>query len=78
MSKTPEDTSPASDQVRLAEKALKLKQQDAQRDDPDYLERQTDTPDKGRIDGPSDHDPPMGALDAEGHRPVLERSRKVR
>jgi hypothetical protein len=78
MSKTRENTSPAPDQARLAEKALKLKQQDAQRDDPDYLERQTDTPDQGRIDGPSDHDPPMGALDAEGHRPVLERSRKVR
>lgn len=23
-------------------------------------------------------EPPMGAFDAEGHRPVLERSRKVR
>ena len=78
MSNKPENTSPAPDQARLAEKALKLKQQDAQRDDPDYLDRQTDTPDQGRIDGPSDHDPPMGALDAEGHRPVLERSRKVR
>jgi hypothetical protein len=78
MSKTPENTSPVPDQVRLAEKALKLKQQGAQQDDPGYLEHQTDTADMGRIDGPSDHDPPMGALDAEGHRPVLERSRKVR
>jgi len=78
MTDTNENTSPAPDQVRLAEKALKLKEQDAQRDDPEYLERQTDTADQGRIDGPSDHDPPMGALDAEGHRPVLERSRKVR
>lgn len=78
MSNTPDDTSPAPDQVRLAEKALKLKQQDAQRDEAEYLERQTDTAGQGRIDGPSDHDPPMGALDAEGHRPVLERSRKVR
>jgi hypothetical protein len=78
MSNTPDDTSPAPDQVRLAEKALKLKQQDAQRDEPGYLERQTDTAGQGRIDAPSDHDPPMGALDAEGHRPVLERSRKVR
>mgnify|MGYP000576576160 CR=1 FL=1 len=78
MTDTNENPSPAPDQVRLAEKALKLKEQDAQRDDPEYLERQTDTAHQGRIDGPSDHDPPMGALDAEGHRPVLERSRKVR
>lgn len=78
MTDTDKNASPAPDQVRLAEKALKLKEQDAQRDDPEYLERQTDTAYQGRIDGPSDHDPPMGALDAEGHRPVLERSRKVR
>lgn len=78
MTDTNENTSPAPDQVRLAEKALKLKQQGAQPDGPDYLEHQTDTADMGRIDGPSDHDPPMGALDAEGHRLVLERSRKVR
>src|SRR3989344_294949 len=78
MSNKPDDTSPAPDQVRRVEKALKLKQQGAQPDGPDYLEHQTDTADMGRIDGPSDHDPPMGALDAEGHRLVLERSRKVR
>jgi hypothetical protein len=78
MSKTPENTPPATDQTRLSEKALKLKQQDEQRDDPEYLTRQTDTPDEGRIAEPSDHNPPMGAFDAEGQRPVLERSRKVR
>ncbi|WP_017670155.1 hypothetical protein [Blastomonas sp. AAP53] len=78
MSKTHETTPPTTDQSRLAEKALKLKQQDEQREDPEYLARQTDTPDEGRIDEPSDHNPPMGAFDAEGQRPVLERSRKVR
>lgn len=78
MSKTHETTPPATEQSRLAEKALKLKQQDEQREDRDYLSHQTDTPDMGRIAEPSDHNPPMGALDAEGHRPVLERSRKVR
>lgn len=78
MSNKPDDTSPAPDQMRLAEKALKLKEQDAQRSDPEYLDRQTDTPGEGRIAEPGDHNPPMGALDAEGHRPVLERSRKVR
>ncbi len=78
MSNTHENTSPATDQTRLSEKALKLKQQDEQRENADYLDRQTDTAHEGRIAEPGDHNPPMGALDAEGHRPVLERSRKVR
>lgn len=78
MSKTRENPTPASEQTRLSEKALKLKQQDEQRQDADYLDRQTDTLNEGRIAEPGDHNPPMGALDAEGHRPVLERSRKVR
>ena len=45
---------------------------------PSISQHQTDTPDEGRIAEPGGHNPPMGALDAEGHRPVLERSRKVR
>ena len=46
--------------------------------DPDYLQRQTDTPADGPIKGRNQDEPVSGALDAEGHRPVLERSRKVR
>lgn len=45
---------------------------------PDYLKRQTDTPNEGAIRGLNPDAPVEGAFDAEGHRPVLERSRKVR
>lgn len=45
---------------------------------PDYLERQTDAEGTGPIAAINQHKPVMGAHDAEGHRPVLERSRKVR
>ncbi|MBL0948741.1 hypothetical protein [Brevundimonas sp.] len=56
-----------------AEKAMKLKAEAAP---PAH-------PDPGRTAGEGMHPgegsgTPMGALDAEGHRPVLERSRKVR
>ncbi len=78
MTNISENASPASEQTRLSEKALKLKQQDEQRHEPEYLDRQTNTPDEGRIPDASDHNPPMGTFDAEGQRPVLERSRKVR
>jgi hypothetical protein len=37
-----------------------------------------DTPNEGIIPAPRADHPPSGAFDAEGHRPVLERSRKVR
>ena len=36
------------------------------------------TADKGMQPNPNDDIAPSGALDAEGNRPVLERSRKVR
>jgi hypothetical protein len=49
-----------------------------QKDDRDYLKRQTDTPNEGAIRGLNPNAPVDGALNAEGHRPVLERSRKVR
>lgn len=35
-------------------------------------------PDDGMASTPQKGQPPSGALDAEGQRPVLERSRKVR
>ncbi|MDM7956883.1 hypothetical protein [Blastomonas sp.] len=78
MSKDTKKTPPALDQTDLSEKALNLKQEGASDADAEYLQHQTDTAGEGRISGDSDHNPPMGALDAEGHRPVLERSRKVR
>lgn len=36
------------------------------------------TPDAGMTSTPQEGQAPSGALDAEGQRPVLERSRKVR
>ncbi len=36
------------------------------------------TPDLGMTSTPQEGQAPSGALDAEGHRPVVERSRKVR
>lgn len=63
-------------QAGHARHALELKQK-AER------ERETQTPEsrtagEGQIQEARAAEPPMGALDAEGHRPVLERSRKVR
>lgn len=78
MSNKTEKAPPAPDQAQLSEKALNLKQQGDPAGDAEYLQHQTDTADEGRIDEASSHNPPMGALDAEGQRPVLERSRKVR
>lgn len=78
MTKKNEKAPPAPDQTELSEKALNLKQEGDTADDAEYLQHQTDTAGEGRISEPSNHNPPMGALDAEGHRPVLERSRKVR
>jgi hypothetical protein len=78
MTKKTEKASSEPDQTELSEKALNLKQQGEPTEDAEYLQHQTDTAGEGRISEPSDHNPPMGALEAEGHRPVLERSRKVR
>ena len=61
----------------LAEKALALKLQNSR--EPDYLQHQEPTANAGAADTRPPEDKPVGgALDAEGHRPVLERSRKVR
>lgn len=63
-------------QTDIACKALSLKQ--AGEADKDYLEHQAPTSGEGPISGVNANEPVSGALDAEGHRPVLERSRKVR
>jgi len=63
-------------QKDIAEKAMKLKQEGAA--EQDYLAHQEDTAGDGPIPERNREEPVMGALDAEGHRPVLERSRKVR
>ena len=55
-----------------AEKALKLKSEATPPPHPDPGQ----TADEGMQPGESSG-APMGALNAEGHRPVLERSRKV-
>ncbi len=65
-----------NDQTRLANKALEMKQKAGE--DQAYLDHQTDTAGDGPIAERNREEPVMGALDAEGHRPVLERSRKVR
>jgi hypothetical protein len=63
-------------QAELAEKALKLKHA-ARAQATEHPENEP-TPGEGAITRERPDQPPMGALDAEGHRPVLERSRKVR
>lgn len=63
-------------QTDIAKKALALKQ--AGQKSRDYLQRQTAAAADGPIPAPNVQEPVMGALDAEGQRPVLERSRKVR
>lgn len=78
MTKSKDKASPAPDQTELSAKALDLKQQGDPVDGAEYLQHQTNTAGEGRIDNLGSHNPPMGALDAEGQRPVLERSRKVR
>lgn len=67
---------PAENQQEIAAKAMELKHRDSA--DPTHLEHQTNTPGDGQIALRNTHEPVMGAFDSEGHRPVLERSRKVR
>ena len=63
-------------QSEVAAKAMKLKQQGAQ--PREYLKHQSRSSGDGPIAATNVEEPVSGALDAEGHRPVLERSRKVR
>ncbi|MFN7165105.1 MAG: hypothetical protein ACK4P2_09845 [Hyphomonas sp.] len=67
-------TGKAAAQVAPARRAMDLKSAAAAPDHP----LPDPTPDEGMISAPQEGQPPSGALDAEGHRPVLERSRKVR
>lgn len=63
-------------QKDMTEKALKLKTENAPAQD--HLARQQDTAGDGPISERNQDEPVSGALDAEGQRPALERSRKVR
>ncbi|MFN4025384.1 MAG: hypothetical protein ACK4MQ_11165 [Hyphomonas sp.] len=74
--KKPEPTGKPETQAGLARRALETKQQaekDAEQNHPESR-----TAGEGQLHEVRPDAPPMGALDAEGHRPVLERSRKVR
>lgn len=63
-------------QRELAEKAQKLA--DSRQGDQEYLQHQEATPNEGLHSVQRDEYAARGSLDAEGQRPVLERSRKVR
>jgi len=65
---------PAASQADLAQRALAMKQDGASTTHPEN----TATPDEGLNPTPREDYPPSGAFDAEGFKPVLERSRKVR
>lgn len=61
-------------QVVLAQHAMDLKSAAPAPDHP----LPEPAPDSGMTSKPQEGQAPSGALDAEGQRPVLERSRKVR
>lgn len=63
-------------QKEIAQKALELKKANAPSQD--HLTHQQETPGEGPISELNQHEPVSGAFDAEGQRPALERSRKVR
>lgn len=62
-------------QQSIAEQAALLK---AERDEAMQRPENDDHANEGMISTPFKDQAPSGAFDAEGHRPVLERSRKVR
>jgi hypothetical protein len=62
-------------QRKIAERALTLKQKSHSADSKKPKSRTTG---KGMRPLPNEEIAPSGALEQEGHRPVLERSRKVR
>ena len=72
-SKKPEDQYTQAD---LSRRALEMKQQS----DADAVQHHPEsrTAGEGQVREARPDEPPMGALEAEGQRPVLERSRKVR
>jgi len=61
-------------QVEQSRKALRVTNEGERQP---YPENEL-TADEGPVSKPRQDQPPSGAFDAEGHRPVLERSRKVR
>lgn len=63
-------------QAEIAQRALDMKNKAAEENETSIPESRTAG--EGQINEERANAPPMGALDAEGHRPVLERSRKVR
>jgi hypothetical protein len=63
------------DQQQLAHKAERMK---SARDATMHRPENDDHANEGMISTPFEDQAPSGAFDAEGHRPVLERSRKVR
>lgn len=67
--------SPQTNQQEIAKKAAQLK---AARDELSLRPLNDDHANEGIVSVPFEHQAPSGAFDAEGHRPVLERSRKVR
>lgn len=64
-----------TEQTKLSEEALALKKQNDQQPHHPAPENH---PNEGMNSTPRPDQPPSGAFDAEGQRPVLERSRKVR
>lgn len=64
-----------ADQQELAHKASQRK---AEHDPTAHRPQNEDHADTGIVSTPFTDQAPSGAFDAEGHRPVLERSRKVR
>jgi hypothetical protein len=69
------DVDQPSEQAELAAKALALKEAN---EAPPHHPTTEDHADEGPQLTPRPDQPPSGAFEAEGHRPVLERSRKVR
>jgi hypothetical protein len=78
--RTPEESmsegTKGEDQRALAEKALEMRRE-AEKSAPAHPEN-TPTPDEGMNPVPHEEAVPSGNFDAEGHRVVVERSRKVR
>ncbi len=72
---SPDEVRSKNPQVLNSKKALALKQQ-AEDEAPERPVSQTEG--KGMRSLPNTKDAPSGALEQEGQRPVLERSRKVR
>jgi hypothetical protein len=72
--RTPDAPTDPTPQSELSEAALRLKESAP----PPAHPQPGATAREGMSNTPDTRIAPSGALDAEGHRPVLERSRKVR